>query len=74
VRDGDRFLLCSDGLHGELAAGDIGELMSAHDVAATSEALIARVLQGKAADNVTVVVVHAHAGADSSDTLVARIR
>jgi hypothetical protein len=32
------------------------------------------VLQGKAADNVTVVVVHAHAGADSSDTLVARIR
>ena len=74
VRDGDRFLLCSDGLHGELAADDIGELMSGHDATATSEALIARVMQGNAADNVTVVVVHAHAGADSSDTLIIEAR
>jgi protein phosphatase len=70
VRDGDRFLLCSDGLHGELASASISELMSGQDAAGTSEALIARVLQGNAADNVTVVVVHAHAGADSSDTLI----
>ena len=70
VRDGDRFLLCSDGLHGELASASIAELMSGQDAAGTSEALIARVLQGNAADNVTAVVVYAHAGADSSDTLI----
>ena len=74
VRDGDRFLMCSDGLHGELGAHDIAELMARQDAAASSEALIARVLQGKAADNVTVVVVNAHAGADSSDTLISEVR
>jgi len=74
VRGDDRFLLCSDGLHGELAPEAIAELMSGHDVADTSEALITRVLQGKAADNVTVVVVHAHAGADSADTLITEVR
>jgi serine/threonine protein phosphatase PrpC len=70
VCDDDRFLLCSDGLHGELAPEAIAELMSGQDAAGISEALIARVLQGKAADNVTVVVVHAHAAADFSDTLI----
>jgi len=74
VRDDDRFLLCSDGLHGELAPEAIAELMSGEGAADTSEALITRVLQGKAADNVTVVVVHAHAGADSADTLISEVR
>jgi type VI secretion system protein ImpM len=74
VRDDDRFLLCSDGLHGELSPEAIAELMSGQGAAGISEALIARVLQGKAADNVTVVVVHAHAGADSADTLITEMR
>jgi protein phosphatase len=53
-----RLLLCSDGVHGELASGAIKRGLdpqrSAHDAA---DALAAEVLTGRAADNLTAVIV-----------------
>lgn len=58
LRDGDRFLLCSDGLHGVLDDVQIGAILSAgssaHDAV---NRLVRSVLDGPATDNVTALVV-----------------
>jgi protein phosphatase len=57
----ERFLICSDGLTGELSDGRIGEVMSgtatAEEVAAQ---LVSEAVDAGGADNVSVVVVHVH--------------
>jgi len=57
LREGDRVLLCSDGLHGPVSDEAIGEILTrTPDLAKASEALIAAALAAGGPDNVTVVV------------------
>jgi protein phosphatase len=57
--DGDyRFMLCSDGLSGEVDDTEIESVLRSADSPETAaELLLASVLRGEAADNITVVVV-----------------
>jgi serine/threonine protein phosphatase PrpC len=58
VRAGDVFLLCSDGLHGELTDAEIGDIL--RDSARPAEAacrLVERALVNGGRDNITAVVV-----------------
>jgi protein phosphatase len=58
LEDGESLLLCSDGLHGELDAAGIAAVLAAEpDAARAAEALVQRVLGGRAADNVTALVL-----------------
>ncbi len=53
-----RLLLCSDGVSGELSFEQIAEMLhSFTDPAEAADALIAAVLQGRAGDNATAIVV-----------------
>jgi serine/threonine protein phosphatase PrpC len=55
--EGDRVLLCSDGLHGPVADETIAEILAGTaEVADVSQALIAAALAAGGSDNVTVVV------------------
>lgn len=55
---GDRFLICSDGLTGELSEEIISDVLEQQtDVKLAVQALIALVLETKARDNVTAIVV-----------------
>jgi PPM family protein phosphatase len=57
VRDGDRLLLCSDGLTNEIQDGDIAQLLRDHaDPEQAVHALVDRALRHGGSDNVTVVV------------------
>jgi serine/threonine protein phosphatase PrpC len=57
LREGDRVLLCSDGLHGVVPEKAIAQILTGvPDVAETSQALIAAALQAGGPDNITVVV------------------
>jgi protein phosphatase len=57
VREGDRVLLCSDGLHGAVPEATIAAILSGtREVADVSQALIAAALAAGGPDNVTVVV------------------
>ncbi|MCP4695499.1 MAG: serine/threonine-protein phosphatase [Gammaproteobacteria bacterium] len=60
VRDGDIFLLCSDGLYREVSETEIAELLSTTaDCEETAKALIDLTLTRRARDNVTAVVMQA---------------
>lgn len=61
VREGDVFLLCSDGLDKEVDSPRIAEILSRGDCRTSAEALIAAALEAGARDNVTVVVVRCDA-------------
>jgi serine/threonine protein phosphatase PrpC len=57
LQEGDRVLLCSDGLHGPVSDDAIASILSASgDPAAAAQALIAAALASGGPDNVTVVV------------------
>jgi protein phosphatase len=57
VREGDRVLLCSDGLHGAVPEQTIASILKdTPDVADASQALIRAALAAGGPDNVTVVV------------------
>ena len=57
VREGDRVLLCSDGLHGAVSEATIASILTnTREVADVSQALIAAALAAGGPDNVTVVV------------------
>jgi protein phosphatase len=58
LSDGDALLLCSDGLHGELDDAAIGRIMgSSDDPSVVADRLVRATLDGRAADNITAVVV-----------------
>lgn len=57
ARPGDLFILCSDGLTGELDDADILAALRAGDPERAADALLAKVLAGAARDNVTFVLV-----------------
>jgi protein phosphatase len=57
LQEGDRVLLCSDGLHGPVSDDAIASILKApDDPAAAAKALIAAALASGGPDNVTVVV------------------
>ena len=58
---GDRFLICSDGLYGEVDEQEIQRILSGDSRADACRELIAMAKKNGAHDNVTVVVVHADA-------------
>jgi serine/threonine protein phosphatase PrpC len=67
-RNGDRFLICSDGLHGELTDATIDEILSTNpSPQAAADALVLAACEAGGRDNVTVVVVDV---ADSPDDTV----
>jgi protein phosphatase len=58
IFDGDRFLLCTDGLHNVLNAGRLAAVMSLDkDAGSIAEDLVAAALCQKTTDNVTALVV-----------------
>ena len=59
VEDGDVFVLCSDGLSGQVADEEIGALAENLPPARAAEALVGLTLARGAPDNVTVIVVRA---------------
>jgi len=70
---GERFLICSDGVHGEMADDELLAVLRAHpDAQGAAAALIETVLDGTARDNLTAVVVDTEAidddGAIREDT------
>ncbi|MGH9006493.1 MAG: Stp1/IreP family PP2C-type Ser/Thr phosphatase [Acidimicrobiales bacterium] len=57
VAEGDRLLLCTDGLFNEVPDDEIASLMAAdHDIETTADELVARALYRGGRDNVSVVV------------------
>ncbi len=57
AKEGDVFLLCSDGLTREVSSGEIAEILGKRDCERSSRELIDLALSRGARDNVTVVVV-----------------
>ena len=59
LRPGDAFLLCSDGVHGELSDAEIAALLGGASGPVTAVGrLIDRAIEKGGADNVTAVLVH----------------
>ncbi len=56
AREGDRYLLCSDGLSDPVSQETILEALKIGDIAASADRLIELALRGGGPDNVTVVV------------------
>lgn len=59
IRPGDRFLLCSDGLYGEVDKPGLTDGMSADDVDSAAKKLLQDALDAGARDNVSVIMVGA---------------
>ncbi|MGH8258887.1 MAG: PP2C family protein-serine/threonine phosphatase [Steroidobacteraceae bacterium] len=57
LRDGDRYLLCSDGLYKELADEQLARHLGANDPEGAARALIKQALGGTCSDNVSAVVI-----------------
>lgn len=57
MRAGDRYLLCTDGLYGDLSKAEIAAELSGDQPDFAAHNLVAQVLSREARDNVTVVVV-----------------
>jgi serine/threonine protein phosphatase PrpC len=69
VAEGDRVLLCSDGLTGMVSDDVIAELLQqGTDPQGTAESLVKAALAGGGEDNVTVVVVFVEAEPDAATT------
>jgi protein phosphatase len=67
VEGGQRFLMCSDGLTGDVDDGRIAELMAGDiEEQALADELVETALRAGAHDNVSVVVVSVH-GSESAD-------
>lgn len=67
LRDGDVFLLCSDGLTGHVSDDEIAEILQDYPPQAACDRLVDLTLLRGARDNVTVLVVQCVAGATDED-------
>ncbi|MHA7209869.1 PP2C family protein-serine/threonine phosphatase [Arthrobacter sp. MDT1-65] len=68
VEEGDRILICSDGLSGEITDDDILAVLSSRpDPQEACDELIAAALRSGARDNVTVIVVDAAGPGEDTD-------
>lgn len=69
VRDGDLFLLCSDGLSNPVEDEVIAEVLAAGDCRRAADELVARALANGGRDNISVVVARAD-DASSDKTMI----
>lgn len=69
VRDGDIYLLCSDGLNKELSDDEIGGVLAGGDCARAVEQLIDGALAHGGRDNISVIVARAEDAYGSEKTL-----
>jgi serine/threonine-protein phosphatase Stp1 len=69
LRDGDLFLLCSDGLDKEVQEQELRDMLSSHSVAEIPDALVELTLSRGARDNVSVVAVCADSRAVDSHSV-----
>ena len=66
---GERFVICSDGLSGELTPEQVAEVVARHeDPQACAEALVAAAVDAGGRDNVSAVVVALDLTGDGADT------
>ncbi|WP_245623677.1 PP2C family protein-serine/threonine phosphatase [Paraburkholderia nodosa] len=70
VRDGDLFLLCSDGLSNEVQAPEMVRALEAGDCQHVTDLLVEMALQAGGRDNITAVVVRVDDPGASDRTLV----
>ena len=63
IADGDRFLLCSDGLTACVSDGELAERLQGADLETAADELLGLALDRGAPDNVTLVLVSAEAQA-----------
>lgn len=63
LKTGDRVLLCSDGLHGQVTAEEIGEIAGTQGLEAAVSALVALANKRGGPDNITAVLIEVVAGA-----------
>jgi len=62
IQPGDRLLLCSDGLYGDLTSEEIAARLAAPNCAAATQSLVALALERGGADNATAVVIAVDGG------------
>ncbi len=67
LRDGDAFLLCSDGLNKEVGDDEVATILDDYDCVKASEELVELTMERGARDNVTVAVIHFEATTGFSD-------
>lgn len=73
LRDGDTFILCSDGLHGLVKEPELREI-AAQPIDVAADEFLRRALERGAPDNVTVIVARVEAETGSGeDTLIERL-
>jgi protein phosphatase len=70
VREGQKFLLCSDGLNTELSDAEIVEFLKLPSTHRAVEGLINKAKTGTAADNITAIAISTMKGDEDSTTLV----
>ncbi len=58
--DGDRLLVCSDGLTDMVTNEGIGEILSIRDVAQCTESLVCKALENGGRDNISVILIETH--------------
>lgn len=66
ARLGDRYLLCSDGLHGVVSNDEIARILGSREPTVCVTELVDLALSRGAPDNVTVVVAHVIEGEDAA--------
>ena len=69
VRSGERFLLCSDGLHGLVDAPALGRLAAIENLDEAADALVEAALDAGGRDNISLVLVAADRHVDPDLTL-----
>lgn len=67
VVEGDRYLLCSDGLSGPVPGGELGEILSRREPpAAVADLLVARAIDKGGPDNIAALVIDCKGGHQSA--------
>lgn len=72
LQAGDRFLLCTDGLHGMVDTAVIEGILRNGEAGPTVDRLIEAAIEGGGRDNVSVIVVDVPSDTDLDSTLISR--